>query len=260
MNLKMVPLTDLKVDPAFNFRRRITKDSLRSLIRTIEKYGQQAPVLVDVDYNLVAGFRRCRALTEMGRTHVWAIVTDLPLRQAKILNLIENTERVQLNLVEEAWAVREIYQDPMSEFCEEIGRPAGWVSFRLAVTTLHAKIIKAIETDQITESQVRQLVQTKTQNQQFKLLTQFTKAVPTPPKYTRGVRSKKEVGQLLVAAAKADWSDRELKLIRWLEGKYDTVKLMKLIEDEPFQNYKLAHPYTVDQDETRHANQRNPSA
>ena len=232
MNLKRIPLTDLKIDNSFNYRRRITSDSLRSLIKTLKTYGQQLPVVVSKDYHLVAGFRRCRALSEMGETHVWAVVTDIPLREAKVLNLLENVEREPLNLMEEAGAIRDLYRDPIAEFAEEIGQTEGWIKFRLNVTALPDKITRAIESGRLTESQVRQIVDTKTQNQQYKLLTKFTRETQTPAKHIRGVRTKRELEEVLVTAAKADWNDRELKLIRWLQGQYPTTKLLELIEVE----------------------------
>ncbi|HYD70319.1 ParB/RepB/Spo0J family partition protein [Azospirillum sp.] len=86
-------------------RKRFDEDSLHELAQSIERHGLKQPVLVqeadDGAYRLVAGERRLRACTLLGRKTIFAIVTE---GDPDELALIENIQRVDLDAVEQAGA------------------------------------------------------------------------------------------------------------------------------------------------------------
>ena len=59
-----ISLTKIKVDVAR--RQREDVGDIQELATSIEKYGQLAPILLDNDFNLVAGMRRLLAVGALG--------------------------------------------------------------------------------------------------------------------------------------------------------------------------------------------------
>ena len=86
-------------------RRFFDQDKIVSLAASIEKHGLQQPILVqplDGDrYRLVAGERRLRAHRHLGRESIHAIIST---GDAEEIGLIENLQRVDLNVLEKAAA------------------------------------------------------------------------------------------------------------------------------------------------------------
>lgn len=235
MNLIEIELSKVLVDPTFNCRGLITDDSVRELGKSLLKVQIQ-PILVDTGLNLIAGFRRCRAAKLVGMKTLWAIVTDLPLRQARLENLAENMERRQLSIIEVASAVQRLYREPIAEFCEEINRTKGWVTFHLAILQLSEKIRKAAHSGRLTESQLRRLVSAPTKVQQDKLCQQFLTETKEPEKRLRNLKNKKDLQNVLVRLAELEASNDAMKVIRWVQGKTTTENLLKALENENSSN------------------------
>lgn len=226
MNLIEIELSRILVDPTFNCRGMITDDSVRELGRSLLK-GQIQPILIDADGNLIAGFRRCRAAKLVGMKTLWAIVSDMPLREARLNNLAENMDRRQLSIIEEASAVKRLYREPFTEFCEEINRSKPWVSLRLSILELPDKIVKAAHSGRLTESQLRRLVTAPTSDQQARLAQQFLTETKEPEKRLRNLKNKKDLRNVLVRLAEVDASNDALKVVRWVQGQLTTDQLLE---------------------------------
>jgi ParB family chromosome partitioning protein len=86
-------------------RRTFTKESLDELAASIREHGVLEPLLVrqvDDGYELIAGERRWRAAQESGLTQVPVRVIEADDRKALELALVENLQRADLNVIEEA--------------------------------------------------------------------------------------------------------------------------------------------------------------
>jgi len=100
--------------------RRITQDeSLAALADSISRHGIIEPVLVRETPDpyaaaperiLVAGERRIRAAQRCGMSTVPAIVITATQTEAAVLAIIENLHREDLNLFEEAFAIRSLIE------------------------------------------------------------------------------------------------------------------------------------------------------
>jgi len=146
-----IPVSDIFVDPDFNCRGDFTLESLRGLADSIKEHGLKFPVVVQpwdsmthkFKYRMVAGHRRLKAMVVHLKmaTIPAMIVTDLDEHAAKKLNLLENIQRQDLNMLEEAKAIRHLYPDATPrEIAPAIQKSYGWVYTRMQLLELPEKI------------------------------------------------------------------------------------------------------------------------
>ena len=131
-------------------RRHFDEEALRELAQSIERHGLKQPVLVhdlgDGDYQLVAGERRLRACTLLGRSTIFAIITD---GDPDELALIENIQRVDLDALELAHAFARLIErhDYTHEALGQvIGRSQAEITRTLSLLRLPADILEEYET------------------------------------------------------------------------------------------------------------------
>jgi ParB/RepB/Spo0J family partition protein len=117
-----LPLDQLEIEPKWNVRSGSwqhnedveTGNGFRSLVELIKANGQDTPVKVirqsgKLPFRLVAGFRRCAAVKELGWPTVRAeICENLDERQARALNLRENVGRENVSPADLAWGIQEL--------------------------------------------------------------------------------------------------------------------------------------------------------
>ncbi len=130
-------IVDIYYDESFNCRGSFTLQSVVELADSIKAIGLQFPVVVQPwgeKYRLVAGHRRykaCAMFLKWDRIPA-TIRTDLDEHQARLLNFTENLERKDLNMLEEALAIKAMYPDGVSlrVAAKELKRPTRWVHIR----------------------------------------------------------------------------------------------------------------------------------
>lgn len=103
--VRSLPLSQIMVNPA-QPRTRFEDEALQQLAQSIAANGLLQPVTVREagpgKYQLVAGERRCRACMLLGYTHVPAIVKNCTMRESAVLALIENLQRQDLDIFDQA--------------------------------------------------------------------------------------------------------------------------------------------------------------
>lgn len=110
----MVEIIRIRPNP-FQPRRVFLKEALDELVASIREHGVLEPLLVrkaEEGYELIAGERRWRAAQEAGLKVVPVVVRQASDQEALELGLIENLQRADLNVIEEA----EGYQTLADEF------------------------------------------------------------------------------------------------------------------------------------------------
>lgn len=96
-------------------RRHFDAEALEALASSIRAQGVVQPIVVrplDGDrYEIVAGERRWRAAQQAGATRIPAIVRELDERSAMAVALVENVQRADLNVLEEAAALKRLIDE-----------------------------------------------------------------------------------------------------------------------------------------------------
>ena len=117
---KVLPLEALVPSP--QPRRRF--ENLEALAESIREKGVLQPLLVrplgDGRYAIVAGERRYRAAKMAGLAEVPVRVLDLPEKEARLLALVENLQREDLNPYEETLGVLELLSEELGKTREEV--------------------------------------------------------------------------------------------------------------------------------------------
>lgn len=103
--VKSIPLSQITVNPV-QPRTHFEDASLEQLAQSISANGLLQPITVREagpgKFQLIAGERRCRACLLLGYTHISAIVKECTLQESAVLALIENLQRQDLDLFDQA--------------------------------------------------------------------------------------------------------------------------------------------------------------
>jgi len=159
-------------DDRFNCRGEITVTSVAELARDIQSRGLDYPITVqpasDVDgglpagfnYRIVAGHRRFMATRVLGWTHVPCMLKcGMSEVEARITNLGENLKRDPLNILQEARALKGLYEAGVARdsVADRIGKSSGWVQVRYNLLELPADIQEEAAAGVLNQTQIKQL-------------------------------------------------------------------------------------------------------
>jgi ParB family chromosome partitioning protein len=159
-------LDEIKPNP-FQPRRHFDEQSLNELADSIRSNGVLQPIIVKKvanGYLLVAGERRCRASKIAGFKTVPAIVRDYNNQYLAELALLENIQREDLTIVEEAEAYQNAIQSlnlTHLELAQKIGKSRSYVSNALGILTLPKEVLDEINQGNISMGHARSLSKLK---------------------------------------------------------------------------------------------------
>lgn len=171
MTLTDAPTTILELDVTAvvpdtdNLRRTLDQDVIDGIADTIDELGILEPLVVrpaDDHWVIVAGHHRHAAALQHGLPTVPCIVRDLdpgdPLA-ATLLMLVENLQRADLTPVEEAEGYRRLANGGWDQkrIATAVGRSQPVVSKRLALCTLPAPALDALQDRRLTIRQAEDL-------------------------------------------------------------------------------------------------------
>jgi len=112
-NIQSIPLDQISRNK--NQPRQVFFDeSLESIAASIKELGQQVPILVrknNSGYELIAGERRWRAMQSLQQENIDAIVMDVTDKESALIAIVENVQREQLNVIEEAEALLKLHNE-----------------------------------------------------------------------------------------------------------------------------------------------------
>jgi ParB family transcriptional regulator, chromosome partitioning protein len=172
-----VPKVDVKTDylsisisnlvaNKFQPRTYFDKEKIEELAQSIRQNGLIQPIIVrphseEGVYEIIAGERRCMAAQNAGLHEVPVVVLKINDVQALELAIVENIQREDLNVIEEAKG----YDRLMKEFSYDhekladfMGKSRSHISNTLRLLTLPEEVIKMVDEGKLTAGQVRPLV------------------------------------------------------------------------------------------------------
>lgn len=172
-----VPMSDIFCDDDFNCRGPIPPIDVIDLARSIEEKGLQQPITIqpwarqpDKKYRIVSGHRRYNAFRLNKARTIPAIVKEgLDELAARQLNLEENLKRKDLNLKQEALALRPFLKAgwTQEEMAKRFNQSRGWVQARCALLDLPEQIQEEAAAGFLTQEHIKQLKGMKSKEAQF---------------------------------------------------------------------------------------------
>jgi len=148
----------------FQPRRVFDEESLVDLSMSIERYGVLQPVVVRryiTGYELVAGERRWRAARLAGLKSIPAVVRDYTDGEMTEIALIENIQRENLNVIEEALAYRQLMDKfglTQEEVAKKIGRSRSMIANVVRLLNLDSEVQEHVSRGTLSMGQARPLL------------------------------------------------------------------------------------------------------
>jgi ParB family transcriptional regulator, chromosome partitioning protein len=134
--LRRVPLELLQPNPK-NPRNHFDESELEGLAESIRERGVLQPVLVRAvpngpnAYEIIAGERRWRAAQRAAQSDIPVLVLEVEEKEALELSIIENVQRADLNVLEEAAGYAQLaseYGYSHADIAGVVGKRAGAMS------------------------------------------------------------------------------------------------------------------------------------
>ena len=148
-------------------RKLFEKDALIELSDSIKERGIIQPLIVrksddqEDKFELIAGERRLQAAQSAGLHEVPVVIIEADNLKSLELAIIENVQRKDLNVVEEAESYKNLIhnfhydQDKVSKF---IGKSRSHISNSLRILSLPEKIIEMLRDDKLTLGHAKVLI------------------------------------------------------------------------------------------------------
>ena len=151
-------------------RRDIDPTSLEELAASIRNQGVMQPIILraiasdsaaEASYEIIAGERRWRAAQLAGLTTVPAVVKEVPDEAAMAMALVENLQREDLNVMEEAYALSRLNQEfdlTHQQVADIVGKSRAAVSNTLRLMSLHKDVKLLLENGDLEMGHARALL------------------------------------------------------------------------------------------------------
>lgn len=154
---------DVKPNP-YQPRKTFTEEGLAELRDSILQVGIIQPVVVrriGQGYELVAGERRLRAAKGAGLATVPAVVRQYTDQEVAQATLIENIQREDLNVLEEALAYDQLlseFQITQEELAKRVGKSQSTIANKRRLLRLSGEVKEMLATGAVNERQARALL------------------------------------------------------------------------------------------------------
>ncbi|MDC0931257.1 ParB/RepB/Spo0J family partition protein [Methylophilaceae bacterium] len=156
---------DRLISGKFQPRKNFNQDTLKELAASIKAQGIIQPILVRMisnnQYEIIAGERRWQAAKIANLKEVPVIIKDISDSTALAMALIENIQREDLNVIEEARGIRRLIDEfniTHEEAAEAVGKSRTTVSNILRLLNLCEHAQKALETKKIEMGHARAIL------------------------------------------------------------------------------------------------------
>ena len=158
-----VPVDQVRPNP-YQPRKTFDEQRLKELAQSIQQHGVFTPILVKKSvggYELIAGERRLRASKMAGLENIPAIEMEFDDQQMMEIALLENIQREDLNVIEEAKAYEKMIGKlgyTQEELARRIGKSREHVANTLRLLRLPQKIQEYVIAHQLSMGHVRALL------------------------------------------------------------------------------------------------------
>ena len=170
----MINLNELRSNP-YQPRKVFDKELLEGLASSIKEYGILEPIIVKKSikgYEIVAGERRSIAAKMAGLSEVPANIRDFNDEEMMSIALLENIQRENLNIIEEALAYKkmiEVMHITQEELSTKVGKSRSHITNILGILKLPSKVQDLVLNNKITMGHARCLSKLEDESEIFSL-------------------------------------------------------------------------------------------
>jgi ParB family chromosome partitioning protein len=172
LKIHKIPLSDIHMNEEFNCRGKIAPIDVVSLAKDISMRGLISPVIITpysekkhkelgFQYLLIAGYRRFIAHRINDKLNIDCIIREELENEAeaRFFNLSENLQREDLNILQEALALKKLKELGIteSEAAERLTQSRGWVQIRYMLLKLPPDIQQEVAAGFLTQTDIRDI-------------------------------------------------------------------------------------------------------
>ena len=163
---KKISIDQIRPNP-YQPRKVFDPEALKELSNSISQHGVFTPVLVKKGirgYDLIAGERRLRASKMAGLEEIPAIIVDFDDQQMMEIALLENIQRADLNVIEEAKAYENLinrFQYTQEQLAHRVGKSREHITNTLRLLKLPEQVQNYVVNRQLSMGHVRALLALK---------------------------------------------------------------------------------------------------
>lgn len=160
-------------------RKTFSKEELDGLSRSIASNGLLQPISVrrtsGGKYEIIAGERRWRACVQAGMRQIPCLVQECSDAQSAVLAILENLQRQDLHVFEEAEGIRRLMEDwgvTQEEAARRLGKSQSAIANKLRLLRLTSEERKCIVENGLSERHARAILRIPQEDVRKKLLAQ----------------------------------------------------------------------------------------
>ena len=169
--VRKLALDQIRSSP-FQPRKDFKAESLNELVDSIREQGIIQPLIVrkvDGHYELIAGERRWRAAKSLGLGEAPAIVREASDQEVLELALIENIQRADLNVIEEAHAYQRLAEEftlRQEDIARKVGKSRAAVANAMRLLDLDAQVQRWLTEERLSVGHAKVLLGVKATDEQ----------------------------------------------------------------------------------------------
>jgi ParB family chromosome partitioning protein len=173
----MIPVDDIRPNP-YQPRKIFNREAMEELSQSIQQHGVFTPILVKKSisgYELIAGERRWRASKMAGLSDIPAIIVDFDDQQMMEIALLENIQREDLNIIEEAKAYEQLIQRlnyTQEQLAHRVGKSREHITNTMRLLKLPDQIQDYVIAKKLSMGHARALLGIKDEKEMIKIAKQ----------------------------------------------------------------------------------------
>lgn len=167
-------INDIEPNP-FQPRKHFDEDSLNELAQSVKAQGVLQPILVRralIGYEIISGERRYRASKLAKLETIPAIIYDFDDTQMMEVGIIENIQREDLSVIEEAKSYQMLIDNlslTQKQISERVGKSRSHIANMLRLLKLDDAVLDMINNEQLTMGHAKVLVNIDDKNKVIQL-------------------------------------------------------------------------------------------
>ncbi len=225
-----INLNDIKPNP-FQPRKTFNEESLNELAASIKAQGVFQPILVRksaIGYEIISGERRYRAAKIAGLETIPTIAYNYDDNQMMEVALIENIQREDLTIIEEAKSYQMMIEKlkmTQAELANKVGKSRSHITNTLSLLKLPTTVIGQIDDKKITMGHAKVLVSLDDEAEVNTIVDEIIDAklsVRETEKIVKGLKDEKLPKLKAKTAKKRVKANKNSKIEQLMEEKLNT--------------------------------------
>lgn len=252
-SIQKIKLTDLEPFSK-NCRGTIVPFDVSSLAESMKEIGLQQPIVVrkkGMKYEIICGHRRYAAAKSLKWETVSCIVREFSDKDAQVFNLVENLERSDLNMVQEAYGVKYLIAQNMTqaEIASKLKKSPWWVRVRAEMLKLPEEIQVDIAAGFLNQQQVWEVCTTTGREKQYELVRKikahslaglrFKGTFKKPALNTKRVMKKEEIIRMNGHILDVLGPSLTTRALAWAAGEISSEELFRDIKKDVGDSYEI---------------------